>query len=72
MESQHYCNSRVHDLHHWVSPVIRNQKLPTVAVDKECGRWVQIAMVSGGVSFCQLDALPHPRTCSVRNLTEPG
>lgn len=38
MESLHYCNNRVHDLHHWVSPVIRNQKLPTVAVDKECGR----------------------------------
>lgn len=40
--------------------------------DKECGRWVQIAMVSGDVSFCQLGAFPYLRTCFVRNLTEPG
>lgn len=69
MESQHYCNSPVHDLHPWPSPMIRNQKLPSVAVDKERGSWVQVAMVSGGVSFCQIGALPHLRTCFVRNLS---
>ncbi|KAF2988078.1 hypothetical protein EK904_005454, partial [Melospiza melodia maxima] len=42
MESQHYCNSLVHDL------AESNQKLPSVAVDKEHGGWVQIAMVGFG------------------------
>lgn len=37
VESQHYCNSHVHDLYPWPSPMIRNQKLPSVAVDMVVG-----------------------------------